>query len=570
MKLTHLTKRFTGIACAAALACAVFSGAAFADAVTSAASIADGSVRTVSPDGTVGQHAVGDGTLDAGMEAAGQAVSNGISLLGIDVGAEKATVVNFNCKKTDGIVDFVDFYTGEEGYISRKAGADAAYLGTVKDKNGKTKVKFFMSGVTGLVDPTDVQLITKGAIDINNYEITRAGKLVHYYFTNLKDSDTIDANVLGPAPSYLKVGVEYYSYDGHYFYSKYRTMISDYQNGTREHSLNPTKPYASYYQYLSMKSKTVYSATQLNSYIKAHTSSDSVLRGSGASFIKYQEKYGVNALMALAHAALESGWGESSIAKKKNNLFGIAAYDSDPGKAYSFKTVDECIKYYFKTMMVDSYLNPKHEFCHGTSFGDLASGIFVTYSSDPYEGEKCAYICQMINDELGGKDTGKYAVSYRNYAGKIVSKGSSTIVSTPTTTLTGYYVKVKSRDGLLIRSKASTSSKQIGLLKYGKVKRIVKKNAKKTWGKLSTGGWIKLKYTTRVYKITYKLNKGTNSRKNPKYVKRTTATVKLRSAKRAGYTFKGWYSNKSLTKRVKYIYKGTKSNKTLYAKWAKS
>ena len=36
---------------------------------------------------------------------------------------------------------------------------------------------------------------------------------------------------------------------------------------------------------------------------------------SGAQFVKNQDTYGVNALMMAGTAALESGWGKSSIAK---------------------------------------------------------------------------------------------------------------------------------------------------------------------------------------------------------------------------------------------------------------
>lgn len=68
------------------------------------------------------------------------------------------------------------------------------------------------------------------------------------------------------------------------------------------------------------------------------------------------------------------------------------------------------------------------------------------------------------------------------------------------------------------------------------------------------------------YKITYKLNKGTNNKKNPKRYKSSKST-KLYSPARTGYAFKGWYSDKKFTTRVKKIKKGTKGRVTLYAKW---
>ena len=42
--------------------------------------------------------------------------------------------------------------------------------------------------------------------------------------------------------------------------------------------------------------------------------------------IEHQKKYGIKASITLAQAALESGWGESGLTTKANNLFGIKAF----------------------------------------------------------------------------------------------------------------------------------------------------------------------------------------------------------------------------------------------------
>lgn len=70
------------------------------------------------------------------------------------------------------------------------------------------------------------------------------------------------------------------------------------------------------------------------------------------------------------------------------------------------------------------------------------------------------------------------------------------------------------------------------------------------------------------YKITYKLNGGKNSSKNPKSYNVTTNAITFTKPKRDGYTFKGWYSDKKLTKKVSRIKAGSTGNKTIYAKWA--
>lgn len=77
------------------------------------------------------------------------------------------------------------------------------------------------------------------------------------------------------------------------------------------------------------------SAGQLNNWIRA-TSPRSPFNGQGNVFMEAQKQSGLDARYILAHAALESAWGKSSIAKKYNNYFGIGAFDNDPNNAKNF------------------------------------------------------------------------------------------------------------------------------------------------------------------------------------------------------------------------------------------
>lgn len=77
------------------------------------------------------------------------------------------------------------------------------------------------------------------------------------------------------------------------------------------------------------------SAGQLNNWIRA-TSPSSPFNGQGNVFIEAQKQSGLDARYILAHAALESAWGRSSIAKRYNNYFGIGAFDNDPNNAKNF------------------------------------------------------------------------------------------------------------------------------------------------------------------------------------------------------------------------------------------
>lgn len=76
-------------------------------------------------------------------------------------------------------------------------------------------------------------------------------------------------------------------------------------------------------------------AGQLNNWIRA-TSPGSPFNGQGNVFMEAQKQSGLDARYILAHAALESAWGRSNIAKRYNNYFGIGAFDNDPNNAKNF------------------------------------------------------------------------------------------------------------------------------------------------------------------------------------------------------------------------------------------
>lgn len=76
-------------------------------------------------------------------------------------------------------------------------------------------------------------------------------------------------------------------------------------------------------------------AAQLNNWIKA-SSPKSPFNGQGQVFMEAQKQSGLDARYILAHAALESAWGTSNIARKYNNYFGIGAFDSNPENAKQY------------------------------------------------------------------------------------------------------------------------------------------------------------------------------------------------------------------------------------------
>ena len=82
------------------------------------------------------------------------------------------------------------------------------------------------------------------------------------------------------------------------------------------------------------------------------------LEGIELAAIQAEEKYGVNSLFILSLAAHESGWGTSSLARNRNNLFGICAFDSNTDAASYFSTRSECVDYFGR-------LISKEYFAHG-------------------------------------------------------------------------------------------------------------------------------------------------------------------------------------------------------------
>ncbi|WP_138269192.1 glucosaminidase domain-containing protein [Anaerofustis stercorihominis] len=341
----------------------------------------------------------------------GKVESNGISTFSAKSTSVK--IVNFRTKG-NAVTNYTEVGTGVSGYTNGAYGADAAYLGT---SNGK--VKFMLSGVVGWVDEDDVQVINFSSAKSSSCYKVSGGRLIHYITCDMTTPGHATSLDNGAAPSYLKSGTTYYSYDGHYFYTSYSTMLTDYTKGVRTNSVNKSNPYYNYFQYLPLRSETSYSSSSLNSLLNAkisdYTSSSSKMKSTASTFLKYQNTYGVNALLAIGVAGNESAWGTSSICKNKNNLFGLNAVDSSPGtSASTYASIDECIKQFTESYMSKGYLNPNDWRMKGGFLGNKGSGINVSYASDPYWGEKAANMAYTLDKNGGRKDEGKYTIGIKD------------------------------------------------------------------------------------------------------------------------------------------------------------
>lgn len=314
-------------------------------------------------------------------------------------------VVRF--ESSDDLVDYVEVDSERTGYFNCDYAGDAAYIRT-ESSGGR---EYVICKLAGVVMKVDKQQFVKGIVSYQNqtisyYSVKDNTYLMHNYtYYNSRNELKTNSICIGFKPGYLMQGIKYYSYDGHYFYTQFDKMISDYRNNNYGNAVNVNAPYYNYYQYLSMHSMSNCTAGHFDSHVAAKTSSSKMLT-TGTAFVATQNKYTINSLLMFGVAINESDWGRSSIANTNNNLFGLNAVDSNPtGNADVFATVDACIEDFAYGWIHKGYLNGLNWRYRGPHLGDKRSGINVKYASDPYWGEKAAANCFSARQSDYGRYT---------------------------------------------------------------------------------------------------------------------------------------------------------------------
>lgn len=87
--------------------------------------------------------------------------------------------------------------------------------------------------------------------------------------------------------------------------------------------------------YTPLNSKSTITAEEIDRFIASKVGKDSYMYGMGEAYIQAQEESGLNAIYLVAHSALETGYGTSSIVKTKYNYYGIGAFDACPKECSS-------------------------------------------------------------------------------------------------------------------------------------------------------------------------------------------------------------------------------------------
>ena len=239
--------------------------------------------------------------------------------------------------------------------------------------NGRIPVQ--VAGLTGYVNASQVTAVDSSNTFIPDY-VSDGMYVYHRYSPYTKVMVAYhNAN--------MQVGKSYYSADG----INFGTFKLDHP-----------------FQFSNLKSRTNYTAADINRLYSIMGASDSKLAGKGATFKAAEQRYGVNALYLVAHSALESAWGRSKIAKDKNNFFGISAYDDSPyTSATKFDNVDSGIL--GAARWINSrYLHNSGYPANGAYLGNKAGGMNVNYATASYWGESIASIMFSANEKLGRKD----------------------------------------------------------------------------------------------------------------------------------------------------------------------
>lgn len=444
----------------------------------------------------------------------------------------KAKIFNANAALVDltaptGTFDIYDSYQinnaftymyGASGY----GGVDAALLAVAYSSYANTfTLQIKINGITGWIRQGIVEIVPLVWVKSSSSYTVTGDYIRHNYVTKIQNTYSgSSGNTIGPQPIQLNGGT-YYSYDGHYFYKDRYTMISDYKKGTYANSVNPTEPYYNYYQFLPQHTRTTYSSTNIDEYIRnvmgygqdvygnaasTHAGiATSRLYGKGAFFYNAQELYGANALLTLGVSRNESANGTSNLAINKNNGFGLNAVDSNPTQAADwFATFAQSIYDYNNVWVTYGYSNPKDWRYFGSQNGNKYVGMNVKYASDVYWGEKMASNYFSLDKAYGLQDLDYYQTG--------VTTQATAAKSAPTTSSKTVFNYRSADNGLVLIEEVQGEAVNGNTTWY---KVVSDMNIDSNFNQITSGyyNWDSYVYIPAAY--VYKTNKGKNGYVSP-------------------------------------------------------
>ncbi|WP_050180109.1 S-layer homology domain-containing protein [Domibacillus robiginosus] len=315
-------------------------------------------------------------------------------------------------------------FKNEKTYVTANAAASSGIPAELQYiTSTDSYVNVYIGGSEYYMKPEDARLVPYEGASGRSYYSVSNGLLVHHIY-NI-DTNKTAAYTAGPAPSFMQAGGTYYSWDGFSFYDEAG------QQAGREYQ---------YFQFLSGRTKTNYTAAELDAYIVkvlaerqalypskyANATTKSKLIGLGTMAKKAESLFNVNALMIVNLAIHEGDYGMSPIAQETNNLFGLKVTDSNPAGGSVFKTVEDSVTALAKDYLGMGYFTPGQWKFNGAVPGNKTTGINVKYASDPHWGAKFAGHMYTVDREMGGKDFGRYTIGFTNTNGLNVRTAPST------------------------------------------------------------------------------------------------------------------------------------------------
>lgn len=337
-------------------------------------------------------------------------------------------------------------YNGTKSTYMQKHNEMAYYETLSYDGNGNGKVHVNVSGFDGVVDLKDIDLVPMKYINdaiclyLGGNDTTSENEqpfythILHSVYTVERNGNYLDLRLtaywgwstgggwpaaiidtaISPAADWMKDGEQYYSPDAVHYY-------------TDNTYKNLAGVYYPYYMFLPLRTKSSISADTFNNYLN-YLGKNGKLNDNCKLFKDAENTYGMNALMIFAQACIESSYGTSSYAANRNNLFGVAAYDSDPDNAYYFKSVADSINQQ-AGLLLRSYSDTTNWLYYGSYFGNKAGGVTVKYASSIYYGAAVSALAYAV-DKYANQWNGNLT-DYGSNAVGVVNTYGAAIQSTP-------------------------------------------------------------------------------------------------------------------------------------------
>lgn len=291
-----------------------------------------------------------------------------------------------------------------------------------------TQVKVRLAGQVGYLKHADVTLIPFSMSKGRSYYSNENGEIKHTLY-DYKTNKYSSSYLFGKAPSFMKSGEKYYSWDGIFF--------------TNGNGSSKGEAY-NYYQFLPARAKTQYTAEELDAYIMnklaevestgitlyKDATTKSKLIGLGQILKEVEENSQINALLILSLAQHESAYGMSKNAQNLNNLFGLYEYDTNPlNKKFDSvaANISELVEKFLQPNYITPGGSPGRNYANGAVVGSKAVGFNVKYASDPFWGAKIAGHYYRAEKALGFKDAkNPYIVGITTTTGLNVRTDAST------------------------------------------------------------------------------------------------------------------------------------------------